>query len=246
MQGALPVNQIEKPVQTPASRVGDGSFKNDLNEAEQDLKSKKSNDLDFPWEQLDLILGLFPVNLGSNKDERDPRFEEKKQDEKKSGKKGILSDNKQRHNTDLDDKKTLVVADVKAIKEALIKFMPNPVNPVGIMPYTLNPTEGKPAISREDLQMLIDKIVEQAKLVKTQKRSELSLLLQENDLGKISLSLSSRDGFVSILISAPEELRKNLQKNISELEIALKSANIDVDKLKIMGVKNEQLFSSGD
>lgn len=231
MQGALPVNQIDNPIQKQTGRSGDGSFESDLKKAENDL--------------IDLIFGLMPLNLEAKEEEFDPRSDEKKSGDSKTEKKEFQS-GKQRQSSAIEDKKTLVVSDVKVIKEALVKFMPNPVNPIGIMPFTLNPTSGKPAVSREDLQLLIDKIVEQAKLVKTQKKTELSLLLQEKDLGKISLSLTSRDGFVSILISAPEEMRKNLQKNISELEIALKSANIDVDKLKIMGVKNEQLFSSGD
>lgn len=246
MPGALPINQIENTTPGTATRVGDGSFENELKQAEKDLSSKKKQINDFSWDQLESLFGLLPLKFEFRADDVDLRSGTKTNDNNKTEKTDQASVNPQKHNNHFDyEKNSLVISDVKAIKDALIKFIPPPAAPIGIMPLNMNPSVANIQVTRGDLQILIDKIVEQARLIKSQKKTELSMMLQENELGQIKLSMSSKNGIISISLGVSEEMKKNMEKNIYELEIALKSANIDIDELTITEVDNEQLFSRG-
>ncbi len=242
MQAALPVNQIENPASQTNSRTGDGSFTLELQKAEANLKNKNLSL--FPWDQLQNMFGILPLNFDFNGTNFEPEADKQNTEEKNVKKIDDASNGRLSQNTP-HEKDPVVMSDVKAIKEALIKLVPNPVVPPPFMPYALNPSASAKTVSKADLQILIDEIVENAKLLKTQKKVELSLLLFEKNLGEMSLTLSSRNGLISIQIGACDEIRKNLEKNILDLESALKSANIDVDQLKIVEVRNGQLFPNG-
>ena len=88
-----------------------------------------------------------------------------------------------------------------------------------------------------DLQLLIDRIVEQVKLVKGKEKTELSLTLKPEELGEIFLVLSSHSGIVSISIQASPETKKLIDDQREELERALKRAQVSFDKIEIEEVK---------
>lgn len=88
-----------------------------------------------------------------------------------------------------------------------------------------------------DLQFLIDKIVEQVKLVKGREKTELSLTLKPEELGEILLVLSSRSGVVSISIQASPETKKLIDDQRAELERALKKAKVNFDRVTIQEVE---------
>lgn len=87
-----------------------------------------------------------------------------------------------------------------------------------------------------DLQLLIDQIVEQVKLVKGKERAELSLTLKPEDMGEILLVLTSRSGMVSIQVQASSETKKLIDSQREELERALKKAHVNFDRIEIREV----------
>lgn len=92
-------------------------------------------------------------------------------------------------------------------------------------------------LNKLDLQSLIDQILSQVKLVKDKGKVELSLGLKPENLGEILLTLTSRSGMVSIQIQAPEEARKLLEAQLTELEAALKKAKVNLEDIKITALK---------
>lgn len=96
--------------------------------------------------------------------------------------------------------------------------------------------EGK-LLGKLDLQSLVDQILTQVKMVKEKGKVELMVGLKPQDLGEILLKLTSRAGMVSIQIQAPEGSRKLLEAELRELEIALKKAGVDLEKIQILAIK---------
>lgn len=87
-----------------------------------------------------------------------------------------------------------------------------------------------------DLQLLIDQIVEQVKLVKGKERTELSLTLKPEELGEILLVLTSRSGTISIQLQTSSETKKLIDSQKEELERALKKAHVNFDRIEIREV----------
>lgn len=96
--------------------------------------------------------------------------------------------------------------------------------------------EGK-LLSKLDLQSLVDQILSQVRIIKEKGKVELMLGLKPQDLGEILLKLTSRAGMVSIQIQAPEGSRKLLEAELRELEIALKKAGVNLEKIQIRAIK---------
>ena len=92
-------------------------------------------------------------------------------------------------------------------------------------------------LSKLDLQFLIDEIISHIAMVKEKGKTELSLGLRPDNLGEIFMTLTAKSGMISIQIQAPEETRKLLQSNLTELELALKKAKINLDKIMIVEMK---------
>lgn len=88
-----------------------------------------------------------------------------------------------------------------------------------------------------DLQALIDKIVEQAKLARDKGRTELSLNLRQEELGDIYLQLTSLSGKVAIFMSAGAETKKLMDAHKDELKQALRKINVEVTAVTIEEVK---------
>jgi flagellar hook-length control protein FliK len=91
--------------------------------------------------------------------------------------------------------------------------------------------------ARLDLQALIDKIVEQATLVKSKGKTELSIALNPEELGEILLTTTYHAGVISIQINANPETKKLIDSQREELERALKKARVNFDQIKIQEVK---------
>ena len=88
-----------------------------------------------------------------------------------------------------------------------------------------------------DLQALIDKLIEQVNLVKSQGKTELSLSLKQDDLGDIFVQLTSLSGKVSIFMAAGADTKRLIDAGKDELERALKKAHVNLDTVTIEEVK---------
>ncbi|MBU0687650.1 MAG: flagellar hook-length control protein FliK [Candidatus Margulisbacteria bacterium] len=91
----------------------------------------------------------------------------------------------------------------------------------------------KIAASKIDLQLIISKIVEQAKLLKAGERKTLEVILSPQELGKILLSVTKNEGGLTIQIFAAENAKEMIEENISSLEESLKNANINIGSLTV-------------
>lgn len=232
MATTLPLSGIESPVKPENTRTGDGSF-------EETLKKCLSA---APWKQLQNLFNIFPLDFDFKVEKTSTDIDATRtQEEKTQQKTSPARDEKQNNNQAAAEKKNFEINDVKTVKEILNKFIPNPAA-FAYAPALSNTTGTNSAVSKIDLQVLIDQIVEQARLIKTQKKTELSLLLQEGELGQISVDLLSRNGLVSIRITASAETKKNLENSLKELEDALELADIKMDKIRIVEVKDELFY----
>lgn len=90
-----------------------------------------------------------------------------------------------------------------------------------------------------DLQLLVDEIAKQVKLVKSKGQIDFSLTLNPEELGEIFLTLTSRSGMLSIGIQASAETKKLIDSRKEELKIALGKSNLSVSEIKIEEVKKD-------
>ncbi len=89
-------------------------------------------------------------------------------------------------------------------------------------------------LSKLDLQHLVDEIVSQVKMVQAKGRTELTLGLKPENLGEILMTLIARSGMISIEIQANDEVKKLIQAQLRDLEIALKKAKVNVADIKVV------------
>lgn len=106
----------------------------------------------------------------------------------------------------------------------------------------------KMVASRIDLDQIISKIVEQAKLLKTGDRKTLEVVLSPQELGKIVLAVTKNEGTINIQIFAAENAKELLEENLSLLETSLKNANINIGSLavSIRQRKHEESSAKGE
>jgi len=97
-------------------------------------------------------------------------------------------------------------------------------------------SDGK-MLNKFDLQSLVDQILSQVQLVKDKGRAELSVGLKPENLGELLLILTSRSGMISIEIQIQDENRKLLEDALTELELALKKANVNFDNIIVSNLK---------
>ena len=88
-----------------------------------------------------------------------------------------------------------------------------------------------------DLQSLIDELIKQVNLVKSKGQTELSLTLNQEELGDIFLKLTSFSGHVSVLITASADAKQALDARKHELERALRKAAVALGQVTIEEVK---------
>ena len=89
-------------------------------------------------------------------------------------------------------------------------------------------------LSKIDLQYLVDQIVNQVKMVQAKGKTELTLGLKQENLGELLLILTIRSGMISIEIQANDEVKKLIQAQLRDLEIALKKAKVRVAEIRVV------------
>ncbi|MBI5701204.1 hypothetical protein HZC34_05105 [Candidatus Saganbacteria bacterium] len=240
MQLALKVNNVDNSEFREKFRTGDGSFENDLKTAENKLNKKKT--FDFPFDSLQNIFGFIPLHFDFRRDIEpiDPEKDKTaiKQNAVSKIKKQAISEHK---HSGSGPNGAITIADTKAIKDALIKNMPSPIVPI-IMPNsgTASNNPSSSPVSRLDVQVMIDKIIEQAKLIKTGEKVLLTLLLSDLELGQMSLSLESRNGMVAIQIATSKDTKESLDRHVHDIESALKAAHINFLKINIIEAAGQE------
>jgi flagellar hook-length control protein FliK len=128
----------------------------------------------------------------------------------------------------------VAIQETKIIKQALMQNLPPLMN----LPISINLTSGSSqALTKQDMQLMIDELVKQARIFKLSRRLELNLDIESQELGKLLLSFHSKDGAVAIeIFAANAESRKLLDDHVLELESALKDARITLDSVRITEV----------
>lgn len=237
--------KIEPTQNMSPARTSDGSFDNLLEQAKTDLE-KESNSSDI-WAQLSSLFGFMALSFDFKFETQDlnpPKDPaEDKNDSADEAKPIKKQEQKKQQTVAHSDDSRLVITDTKVLKDALIKYTPAPIVPAFSM-VQASSNVSKP-ISKSDMQLLIDQMVEQAKLVKSKEKVQLSMLLREQDLGEMSLSLSSRNGAISILISASHDLKKSLDASVADIEKSMDIANIKIEEIRITEVENDGTNARG-
>ena len=230
------VNNIESPGlsrDNTAKRQGDGSFDAELETA------RKKISLIAPWAEVQKIFNIIPLefnfdfNAGEIEDNVPKKYSEPDKVKAESAK------TEKEIKTQVQEN-TKTISYFKITKETFKENLPSPLPFYPIpAPGLANGTSFKP-ITKEDLQMLIDEIVEKIEILKINRRTELNMSLSYENLGDLTLLLSLKNGFVSVQIAAAQaETKKSLEENLSELESALKNAKINIADIKILEVKND-------
>ena len=230
------VNNIESPGRSRdnnAQRRGDGSFDTELETA------RKKISLIAPWAEIQKIFNIIPLefnfdfNAGKIEDNTPKKYSEPDKVKAESAK------TEKEIKTQVQES-TKTISCFKITKETFKGNLPSPLPfyPIPTLGYA-NGTSFKP-ITKEDLQLMIDEIVEKIELLKVNRRTELNMSLSYENLGDLTLLLSLKNGFISIQIAAAQaETKKSLEENLSELESALKNAKINLEDIKIVEVKND-------
>jgi len=221
-----------------SDRRGDGSFDKYLEEAQNGLPI-------FPWSNL---FSLFDLKLDMNFQQESPEdkkvdFVQKEKDKNKNQNTEKTMDQLAKIEPANKSKENLDYINFKLAKDILLKNLPQPSMYLGLIPNQIsNPSTTTP--SKTSIQTLIDEIAQKIEFLKKGNESQVRLTLSEENLGDMLLSLSLKNGMVSIQIAASTETKKYFDNNISELEISLKEAKIDVESLKIVEVKNDTDIAS--
>lgn len=84
-----------------------------------------------------------------------------------------------------------------------------------------------------DLQLLVDEIASNVKMVKDKGKTELSLTLKPENLGEILLTLTSQAGQIAIQIHAQGETKKILEDELETLKNLLKISKVHFSEIKI-------------
>jgi hypothetical protein len=234
----LTADKIESPGlsgNNNTQRQGDGSFDSELQSARHALEEKKTYSLFAPWAEVQKVFNLIPLEfkfdfnankIGDEVKKNNPEPEKVKTDAVKP------EDRKEIKVVELP-KETAVF---KIAKEEFIKNAPLPVAPY-VLPNAYITTAK--FMTKSDLKIIIDDIVEKIELMKVGRRTELNMALNYENLGDLLLNLTLKNGMVSIQISAAQsETKRSLEQNLSELESALKSAKINLKDLTVLEVKN--------
>jgi flagellar hook-length control protein FliK len=203
---------------TPKSR-GDGTF---------------DNYLDLALAQLDsLFVPLkFEFDFSSEKTEEPPP-KSKETDPSSdphslpAGRQGELRNEK------------LEALETRAIKQALINSLP------AFIPFTPSPFAASPnssaGLTKGDMQVLIDDLVERARIFKLSQKPELNLDLKSEELGRLLLSFKNKNGGIEVLIAAADgNSKKLLDEHILELENSLKAARITLNDLRVTEISKKK------
>lgn len=84
-----------------------------------------------------------------------------------------------------------------------------------------------------NLQALVDEIIENIEIAKTNGKLELKLLLKPENLGEILVKIQQDQGKINVTLWANGEALKELQNHLSELEKALSQNQISLGNLSV-------------
>jgi|GEM_PF-6968835 len=87
--------------------------------------------------------------------------------------------------------------------------------------------------SRIDLQGVIDRIIESARLLKAGEKTAFSIELKPEWLGNMTLNISSEKGVLNVQIFAGESAKVLLDSGLQELQDSLKAANLNIGSLSV-------------
>ncbi|MBI5698710.1 flagellar hook-length control protein FliK [Candidatus Saganbacteria bacterium] len=134
----------------------------------------------------------------------------------------------------------LEALETKAIKQALIANLPTFI-PFAPLPLAASPNSSA-GLTKGDMQVLIDDLVERARIFKLSQKPELNLDLRSEELGRLLLSFKNRNGGIEVLIAAADgNSKKLLDEHILELENSLKAARITLNDLRVTEIsKNKE------
>lgn len=141
-------------------------------------------------------------------------------------------------NSELRNEK-LDALETRAIKQALIANLP------AFIPFTPSPFAASPnssaGLTKGDMQVLIDDLVERARIFKLSQKPELNLDLKSEELGRLLLSFKNKNGGIEVLIAAADgNSKKLLDEHILELENSLKAARITLNDLRVTEISKKK------
>jgi len=218
-------------------RKGDGSFAGHLEEAEKKI-SNNSSVLIAPWAQVEKLFDILPLKFDFNLSvESTPKISQKEAQNYPSTPPAKNSENSKEKSDNIPQAIAEQIQN-KVAKSILSNKTPSPQIAIGYAPFQLSGETPK-QISKTEMQSIIDEMIEKVEFLKAGQRREIKLALSPETLGNLMLSLSIKNGLVSIQIAASSESKKTLEDNLSELEISLKEAKIELEEIKIVEVKND-------
>lgn len=206
------------------ARKGDGTFEQNLASAQIALELKTIKRL-FNFKELE-----FNFNLQTSKPDITQNNEE-------TAPQNVNLESKPEQIQETTNQNLIEYKNTEVLKEILAKNLPNPtLQPFAfsLMPFAFN----NQSVTQSNLKLLIDEIVKQAKLVKSGEKTELSLTLAPKDLGELLLSISIKNGYLSVQINANPETKKLLEQNLDELKLAFSESNIELEEILITEVKS--------
>jgi len=207
---------------TPSRLSSDNSTKNFADGSfDQLLKTAQSNLLGF--KKLE-----FKFHVVSTKQKEDVKTE------KEPNQTAQIETSKSKENTSEIQEK-FELDNTETLKEVLTKNIP-PANITFNGLFAGNIPAENIMLSKTNLQLIINDIIKQAKLIKSQQKTELSLSLANKELGKMFVNLVMKNGQVSINISAGTNTKRFLEDHLEELEMALEKSEINLDSIKISEV----------
>lgn len=107
--------------------------------------------------------------------------------------------------------------------------------PVSTEPIMMGPTEFAQTYQQAmDIQKVIDQIVESARVTISNDTTKMEMQLNPENLGKIYLEISSKEGNVSAkLVAQNEAVKEALQTQLADLKQNLNQAGVKVDAVEV-------------
>lgn len=141
-------------------------------------------------------------------------------------------------NSELRNEK-LEKLETQAIKQALVANLPTfiPFSPSLFYASTVQSA----GLTKGDMQVLIDDLVEKARIFKLSQKPELNLDLRSEELGRLLLSFKNKNGGIEVAIAAFDGISKKLlDEHILELENSLKAARITLNELRVTEISKKK------
>ncbi len=144
------------------------------------------------------------------------------------------SDDQQKNNNGNSSNQNTTSQAVKQLASQLAgQSSSNSLFPLGIIPFTDFVRDLEKLSQKQNIRMMADSIVENAKVLKSGQKTEMELQLKPEWLGNVTLKISSQDGKINIALYAGQASKELLESKIAELETMLRHANIAIGSLTV-------------